>query len=179
MCLWCSDICQKLALFGHLGANNMLQREEAPLPEPAETIPWSQNQAKKKSWQHQLITKPLAANVLGFWLVSAACTRAAGASGWLFKAAGSLDKLNKMSWCHVTMSSSEPASEKTKKEASACYCRETVGVFAQAVVVWRGLLFEMHNCSDVTVKSCHGHVCEKTYGAFLVEKTSWVVRMQF
>lgn len=111
---------------------------------------------------------------LRLWLVSAAWTRAAGASGWLFKAVGSLDKLNKMSWCHVTMSSSEPASGEKKKEASACYGKETVGIFAQA----RGRsmsrrLFEIdiaHNCSDVTVKSCRVYVCERTYGAFLVEE---------
>lgn len=84
-----------------------------------------------------------------------------------------MNKLNKMSWCHVTMSSSEPAFGETKKETSACYCRETVGICAQAAGGLMSLLFEldlMHNCSDVTVKSCHGHVCENTHGAFLVEE---------
>lgn len=124
--------------------------------------------SKKKSWQHQLITKPLAANVLGFWLVGAACTRAAGASGWLFKAAGSLDKLNKMSWCHVTMSSSEPAlgKKKKKKRLALVIAERQLEFLHRLVVVWLGLLFEMRNCSDVTLKSCHGHVCEKNLWCF-------------
>lgn len=122
----------------------------------------------KKSWQHQLITTPLAANVLRFWLVSAARTRAAGASGWLFKAVGSLDKLSKMSWCHVTMLSSELASE-DKKETSASYCRERI--FAQARGALMSLLFEMdvmHDCSDKTVKSCHGLFARKPMVLFLL-----------
>lgn len=173
MGLGCTDICQKLALFWNLGARDALQREEHLYQSPQKQYHGSKAKLKKIMAASADNKAFGSKRGLRLWLVSAAWTRAAGASGWLFKAVGSLDKLNKMSWCHVTMSSSEPASEKKKEEASACYGKETVGIFAQARGRSMSRLFEMdvtHNCPDVTVKSCRVYVCERTYGAFLVEE---------
>lgn len=108
----------------------------------------------KKSWQHQLITKPLAAKVL---LVKAAWTRAAEAPGWLFKAVGGLDKLKKMSWCHVAILSYEP----TSGGKETCYCREflnrhVVGCWA---VCWRENWME--DSTALTVKFFQVHFCRK------------------
>lgn len=115
MGLGCTDICQKLALFWNLGARDALQREKHLYQSPQKQYHGSKAELKKIMAASADNKAFGSKRGLRLWLVSAAWTRAAGASGWLFKAVGSLDKLNKMSWCHVTMSSSEPASGGKKR----------------------------------------------------------------
>lgn len=129
--------------------------------------------SSKKSWQHQLITKHLAENagcVSGWWVQPE--PELPEPPGDYLKPLAAWTNWTKclgVMWqCRVP---SLLLGE--KKEASVCYGKEMVGIFAQARGRSMSRLFGMdvtHNCSDVTVKSCLVCVCERTYGAFLVEE---------
>lgn len=109
--------------------------------------------SSKKSWQHQLITKHLAAN--------AGCV-----SGWWVQPEPELpeppgDYLKPLAaWTNWTRCLGVMWQCRVpslllgeKKEASLCYGKEMVGIFAQARGRSMSRLFGMdvtHNCSDVT-----------------------------